>query len=329
MKRAFVTGTAGFIGFHVAHHLLRDGWTVAGFDGMTDYYDVGLKRDRHAVLKGHENYSCTEAMLEDAQSLTAALRGFRPDVVIHLAAQAGVRYSIENPRSYLDSNIVGTFNLLEAAQGQGIRHLLIASSSSVYGASKDVPYTEDQATDRQISFYAATKKSAEVMAHAWAHINAQPTTAFRFFTVYGPWGRPDMAVFKFTRAILRGEPIDVYNNGEMARDFTYIDDLVRSICGLIDAVPGGQAGDGESPVAPYRVVNIGNSRLVKLEEMIAAIERATGKSAIRNYLPMQQGDVPMTWSDTSLLERLTGQAPNTSIEDGVSAFLHWYRDYYG
>ncbi len=329
MKRAFVTGTAGFIGFHVAQRLLAEGWAVTGFDGMADQGDQRLKQDRHAGLRRHPAFHGVEAMLEDAAMLQEALRRCRPEVVIHLAAQTGVRHSIEHPRAHLQSNITGTFNLLEAMQGQGVAHLLIASSSSVYGASTDLPFREDHNTDRPISFYAATKKSIEAMAHAWAHSHGQPTTAFRFFTVYGPWGRPDMAVFKFTRAILAGQPIDVYNNGEMARDFTYIDDLVTAIGKLIDVAPGGPASDGQSSVAPFRVVNVGHAQPVKLDAMIAAIERATGRTAIRNALPMQAGDVPMTWSDTSLLSRLTGYAPGTPIEEGVRRFVDWYRDYYG
>lgn len=332
MKRAFITGTAGFIGFHLAELLLQEGWEVAGFDGMTDYYDVALKQRRHAVLCQHERFTATEAMLEDAGALSRAVSEARPDIVIHLAAQAGVRYSIDNPRAYVDANIVGTFNLMEAALEVRPAHLLMASTSSVYGANTVMPYAETHKADTQMSFYAATKKANEAMAHAWAHIHGLPITMFRFFTVYGPWGRPDMALFKFTKAILAGDPIDVYNHGQMWRDFTYVGDLVHGIRLLMDAVPGqGPAveGDSLSAVAPWRVVNIGNSTKVRLEDFIDAIEAATGKTAIRNYMDMQPGDVPATWADASLLRALTGYAPQTELTDGVARFVDWYKGYHG
>ncbi|WP_372885375.1 NAD-dependent epimerase/dehydratase family protein [Shimia sp.] len=328
MKRAFITGSAGFIGFHLARRLLEEGWVVHGYDGMTDYYDVALKRARHDILKAHENFVATEAMLEDMAALGRAAEACRPDVIVHLAAQAGVRYSIENPRSYVDSNIVGAFNVMEVARAEGVAHLLMASTSSVYGANTEMPYAETQKADLQMSFYAATKKANEAMAHSWAHIHGVPTTMFRFFTVYGPWGRPDMALFKFTRAILGGEPIDVYNHGNMQRDFTYVGDLVEGIRRLATVPPGTTpvaASDSLSPVAPFRVVNIGNGAPVMLGDFIAAIEKATGRTAERNLMPMQPGDVPATWADAGLVEALVGTLPRTAIEDGVRDFVDWYR----
>jgi UDP-glucuronate 4-epimerase len=272
-------------------------------------------------------------MLEDAPALRAAVAGFGPDMIVHLAAQAGVRYSLENPRAYMEANVTGTFNVMEAAQAARVRHLLMASTSSVYGANEEMPFSERHKADTPLTIYAATKKAAEGMGHAWAHIHGLPVTMFRFFTVYGPWGRPDMAYFKFTRAILEGAPIDIYNHGEMWRDFTYVDDLVRGIRLLMDAVPGGPetavAEDSLSPAAPFRTVNIGNSDKVRLLDFIAAIEEALGQRAIRNYLPMQMGDVPATWADATLLQRLTGYRPQTRLEDGIARFVEWYRAYYG
>jgi len=330
--RVFVTGTAGVIGFHLARLLLSDGHQVAGFDGMTDYYDVRLKECRHAMLRQNAGFSATEAMLEDAEALNTAVAVFAPDVIVHLAAQAGVRYSLENPRAYIDANVTGTLNVMEAARAAGVRHLLMASTSSVYGANEDMPFAETQKADTQLTIYAATKKANESMGHAWAHVHGLPVTMFRFFTVYGPWGRPDMAHFKFTRGIIEGTPIDIYNNGEMWRDFTYVDDLVCAIRGLIDAVPGGPEtaveGDSLSPAAPFRVVNIGNSEKVRLLDFIDAIEAAVGQKAIRNMMPMQRGDVTATWADATLLQRLTGYRPETPFREGVRRFVRWYRDYY-
>lgn len=363
----FITGTAGFIGFHLARLLLEQGHEVHGYDGLTDYYDVRLKRARHDLLRRYPRFAATEAMLEDDATLQAVVAAAKPRAIVHLAAQAGVRYSIDHPRSYIDANIIGSFNVMEAARRQQVAHLLMASTSSVYGANTEMPFDENQKCDTQMSFYAATKKANESMAHAWAHIHGVPITLFRFFTVYGPWGRPDMALFKFTRAILSGQPIDVYNHGDMWRDFTYVEDLVRAIALLIDAVPPsledrlprplGEAsanlplpagegrdaghcarapsgawqpieGDSLSPVAPWRVVNIGNSDKVRLLDFIDAIERCVGRQAIRNYMPIQPGDVPATWADASLLQRLTGYKPETDFQQGVAAFVRWYLDFH-
>ena len=336
MTRVFITGTAGFIGYHLADLLLDEGMTVHGLDGMTDYYDVTLKRRRHEMLFQHERFTATEAMLEDADRVLSEVALFRPDVIVHLAAQAGVRYSLENPRAYVDANVTGTFNVMEAAREQGVRHLLMASTSSIYGANEDMPFRETDKADTQLSLYAATKKANEAMAHAYAHLWNIPTTMFRFFTVYGPWGRPDLAYFKFTDAILAGRPIDVYNHGEMYRDFTHVRDLVRGIRLLMDVVPERPAarsdvrdGDSLSPVAPYRIVNIGNSEKVRLLDFVEAIEEATGRKAVRNYMDMQPGDVAATWADATLLQSLTGYRPNTDVRAGMREFVAWFRDYYG
>jgi UDP-glucuronate 4-epimerase len=336
VQRIFITGTAGFIGFHLARLLLAEGFRVHGYDGITDYYDVTLKQRRHAMLLQDPNFSMTEGMLEDATLLDRVTEDFAPEVIVHLAAQAGVRYSLENPRAYIDSNVVGTFNVMEAARRLQVRHLLMASTSSVYGANEDMPFKETDKADTQLTIYAATKKANESMAHSYAHLWNLPTTMFRFFTVYGPWGRPDMALFKFTQAILEGRPIDIYNHGEMYRDFTYVEDLVRGIRLLIDAVPERPAtrddipdGDSLSPVAPWRVVNIGNSEKVRLLDFVEALEDCLGRTAQRNLMEMQPGDVPATWADATLLQSLTGYGPQTDVKDGIAAFVAWFRDYYG
>ncbi len=334
-RRVLVTGTAGFIGFHLAKLLLAEGFQVQGYDGMTDYYDVTLKQRRHAMLLQNPNFSAMEGMLEDQARFDALADDFQPEVIFHLAAQAGVRYSLENPRAYLDANVIGTFNVMEAARRLGVQHLLMASTSSVYGANTEMPFTETEKADTQLTIYAATKKATESMAHAYAHLWNLPTTMFRFFTVYGTWGRPDLALYKFVDAILDGRPIDIYNNGDMYRDFTYVDDLVRAIRLLIDAVPERPAngvvpeGDSLSTVAPFRIVNIGNSDKVRLQDFIDAIEDCLGQKAIRNYMPMQMGDVPATWADAALLQRLTGYRPQTDFRDGIARFVDWFRDYYG
>lgn len=335
MTRVFITGTAGFIGYHLAQLLLDEGMVVHGFDGMTDYYDVSLKVRRHQMLLQSPNFTATEAMLEDVAALDSAVDACAPDIIVHLAAQAGVRYSLENPRAYIEANVVGTFNVMEAAKRHEVRHLLMASTSSVYGAETDMPYTETQKADTPMTIYAATKKATEAMGHSYAHLWNLPTTMFRFFTVYGPWGRPDMALYKFVDAILEGRPIDVYNHGKMYRDFTYVTDLVRGIRLLMDAAPvrpeGPEAiaeGDSLSPVAPYRVVNIGNSKTVRLTDFVDAIEAALGMTAERNLMEIQKGDVPATWADASLLQSLTGYSPDTDVRDGVRQFVAWFREYY-
>ncbi|MEJ6393179.1 SDR family NAD(P)-dependent oxidoreductase [Gymnodinialimonas sp. 2305UL16-5] len=327
---ALVTGAAGFIGYHLSKRLLDDGWRVVGIDALTDYYDVALKERRQAMLLQSAGYSAVTDRIERPEALHNLFDTHRPDAVIHLAAQAGVRYSIENPESYVEANLVGTFRLLEAMRAFPPAHSLLASTSSAYGANTQMPYAETMKADTQMSFYAATKKANEAMAHSYAHLYNLPTTMFRFFTVYGPWGRPDMALFKFTKAIFDGQPIDVYNHGDMRRDFTFISDLVDGIVRLIDVPPGDipVEGDSLSPVAPHRIVNIGNSQSVQLLDFVEAIEAATGRVAQKTFLDMQPGDVPATWADASLLHRLTGYTPSTDIQTGVAAFVEWYRDYY-
>ncbi|MEO0590090.1 MAG: NAD-dependent epimerase/dehydratase family protein [Pseudomonadota bacterium] len=335
MRTVLVTGSAGFIGFHLSKLLLAEGFSVVGYDGMIDYYDVRLKQRRHQMLRQHEHFRAQEGMLEDFDSLHAFAMAHEPDVIVHLAAQAGVRYSLENPRAYIDANVVGTFNVMECARELSVEHLLMASTSSVYGANDDMPFDEREKCDTPLTLYAATKKANEAMAHSYAHLWNLPTTMFRFFTVYGPWGRPDMALFKFTRGILEGTPIDIYNQGEMYRDFTYVSDLVRGIRLLIDAVPERPEApdtiapyDSLSPVAPWRVVNIGNSDKVRLMDFITAIEEECGREAIKNFMPMQKGDVPATWADATLLKELTGYAPQTPFREGIRQFVEWYRTHY-
>ncbi|MFD1159989.1 SDR family NAD(P)-dependent oxidoreductase [Roseovarius aestuarii] len=335
MTRVFITGTAGFIGFHLARLLLDEGFTVHGYDGMTDYYDVTLKQRRHQVLHQKPGFAATEALLEDEATMNRVVDDFAPDIIIHLAAQAGVRYSLEEPRDYVQANVVGTFNVMEAARRHKVQHLLMASTSSIYGANTRMPYGETDKADLQMTIYAATKKAAEAMGHSYAHLWDIPTTMFRFFTVYGPWGRPDMALFKFVNAMLDGKPVDIYNHGEMYRDFTYVDDLVRGIRLLMDAVPVRPQTaeeipdwDSLSPVAPYRIVNIGNSDKVRLLDFVDAIEAELGVTAKRNYMDMQKGEVIATWADARLLKELTGYAPKTDVREGIAHFVDWFRDYY-
>lgn len=334
MARYLITGTAGFIGFHLARRLLSEGHVVVGFDAMTDYYDRRLKEARHGLLSEFETFTPIVAQLEDVAALTRAGDLAQPDVIVHLAAQAGVRYSIENPAAYVSSNLVGSFNLLELAKQLKPKHTLLASTSSAYGGNTKMPFSETDKADWPITLYAATKKSMETMAHSHAHLWGLPTTCFRFFTVYGPWGRPDMALFKFVDAILDGRSIDVYGHGEMKRDFTYIDDLIEAIIRLVDRAP--EVGkpvvaegitDTLSPVAPWRLVNIAGGTPVALPDFIEAIEKVLGRPAIRNMLPMQQGDVRETFADHRLLDALTGFRPSIPVSTGVAAFAEWYLEW--
>ncbi|MCB1377029.1 MAG: NAD-dependent epimerase/dehydratase family protein [Alphaproteobacteria bacterium] len=323
--RALVTGSAGFIGFHLCRRLLAEGYEVTGFDAMTAYYDPRLKEARLAALGTSGRFTQIIGKLEDSDALLRATETAVPDVIVHLAAQAGVRYSFENPRAYVDSNLVGSWSLLEAARQVKPKHLMLASTSSIYGANPKVPFAESDKADEPLSLYAATKKGMEAMAHAYAHLHEIPTTAFRFFTVYGPWGRPDMALFKFTKAILAGEPIEVYGGGQMRRDFTFVEDLVEAIMRLAPLAPA----RSERLAVPYQVVNIGGGQPVGLIDFIETLEAALGKPSIRKLLPMQPGDVPQTYAAPDVLVSLTGYKPTTPLRDGVRAFVDWYRSYYG
>ncbi len=331
--KIIVTGSSGFIGFHVSKKLLESGNKVHGVDSMNNYYDVNLKKARLNILKKYKNFSFSKTKIENKKNLDLAFKKFKPVVVIHLAAQAGVRYSIEKPRVYLDSNITGTYNIIEISKTLNVKHLIMASSSSVYGANKKIPFKEIDKTETQMSIYAATKKSNESMAHAYSNIWKVPITMVRFFTVYGPWGRPDMALFKFTKGILNNKKIDIYNNGKMFRDFTYIDDIVSGINLLIRKVPnrnqlGKYKDDSLSPIAPFRVLNIGNTKKVYLLDFIKEIEKVLGKKAKRNYMPLQKGDVKQTLSNTNLLKKITKYNPKTNFKTGIRKFLDWYLDYY-
>lgn len=347
--KILVTGTAGFIGFHLAKRLIERGDEVVGLDCINDYYDVNLKysrlyqtginRDKIEYGKfvqssNFNNYTFIKLKLEDRESILELFQKEKFNKVCNLAAQAGVRYSIENPFTYIDSNIVGFINILEGCRQNEIKHLVYASSSSVYGLNETMPFSTHHNVDHPISLYAASKKSNELMAHTYSYLYSLPTTGLRFFTVYGPWGRPDMALFLFTKAILEGKSIDVYNNGNMQRDFTYVDDIVEGIVRVIDNPPKpnsewtGKVPDPSSSIAPYKIYNIGNSNPVKLMDFIKAIENSLGKSAIKNFLPIQAGDVPATWADVEDLEKNINYKPQTSVNVGIKNFIDWYKQYY-
>jgi UDP-glucuronate 4-epimerase len=331
--KVLVTGAAGFIGSHLTRRLLERGDTVIGFDNMNDYYDPSLKWARLALFRDHPQFTFVEGSLEDRDAV-AALFAQRPERVVNLAAQAGVRYSLENPHAYIDANIVGFMNILEGCRHHGVEHLVYASSSSVYGSNKQLPFSVEHGVDHPVSLYAATKKANELMAHTYSHLYGLPTTGLRFFTVYGPWGRPDMALFLFTRKILAGEPIQLFNNGQHSRDFTYIDDIVEGVIRTLDRVPEASAAP-EGPLhpgtstAPYRVYNIGAQHPVELLRYVEVLEAALGRTAQRELLPMQPGDVADTAADVTALTVDTGYAPSTTVEEGVGRFVEWYREYYG
>lgn len=323
-KTYLITGGAGFIGFHLSKSLLEKGARVIGFDNMNDYYDVKLKEDRLAILKEYETYTFIEGDLSENSSVFRVFQEYRPEIVMNLGAQAGVRYSIDNPKAYMESNMMGFFHILEACRYFPVDHLVYASSSSVYGGNEKVPFSTEDKVDEPVSLYAATKKSNELMAHAYSKLYHIPVTGLRFFTVYGPYGRPDMAYFKFTNKILAGEPIQIYNNGDMYRDFTYIDDIVQGVENVL-CNPPAENGKG----ARYKVYNIGNNKPVKLMDYVETLERCLGKTAVKEYLPMQPGDVYQTYADVSELMRDYDFKPDTSIEEGLSRFVAWYREYYG
>jgi len=335
MAKILVTGAAGFIGFHLAKRLLDGGAEVVGMDNLNDYYDVNLKHARLKLLEECPGFRFVKMELADRDAVAGLFKTERFEAVVNLAAQAGVRYSLVNPYIYTESNISGFLNILEGCRHNGVGHLVYASSSSVYGANTAMPFSVHHNVDHPVSLYAATKKANELMAHTYASLYGIPTTGLRFFTVYGPWGRPDMALFLFTKAILEGRPIDVFNYGKMQRDFTYIDDIVEGVCRVIDHVPAGDpAWSGSSPdpgtsYAPYRIYNIGNHNPVELLRFIEVLEKALGKEASKNLLPLQAGDVPATYADVDDLMRDVGFTPATSIEEGIGNFVAWYRSYYG
>jgi len=331
---ALITGAAGFIGFHLSKRLLEDGYRVLGFDNLNDYYDPNLKFARLEILKGFPGFSFFKTDLADSDGLARLFKDNPVDVVVNLAAQAGVRYSLTNPQAYVESNLVGFVNILECCRHHDVKHLVFASSSSVYGANTNMPFSVHDNVDHPVSLYAASKKSNELMAHTYSHLFDLPCTGLRFFTVYGPWGRPDMALFLFTKAILEGRPIDVFNHGKMKRDFTYIDDIVEGVVRVMRHLPDsnpdwtGDAPDSGTSYARYKIYNIGNNNPVQLMDFIEAIENALGKKAIRNYMDLQPGDVPATYADVDDLIKDVGFKPDTSIEEGIGRFVEWYRDYY-
>jgi len=332
--KILITGSAGFIGFHTAQALLKQGHHVIGIDNLNDYYDITLKHDRLAYLSQFcekhncvDNYQFNEINIAHKPAMTSLFKAHQFDRVIHLAAQAGVRYSIENPDAYIESNLVGFANVLECCRQQQTAHLLYASSSSVYGMNSSIPFSTEDQVDYPISLYAATKKSNELLAHSYSHLYNLPTTGLRFFTVYGPWGRPDMAYFSFTKKILNNEAIDIFNHGKMKRDFTYIDDIVEGIVRVMDHLPSPQQNPQTASTAPYKIYNIGNNQPVTLERFINAIEKAIGKKAVRNNLPMQAGDVPITYADISELMKDVDFKPDTQIEGGIQQFVNWYLEY--
>lgn len=333
-KRVLVTGAAGFIGFHLSRRLAAAGVAVHGFDNLSPYYDVQLKQDRLAVLQAMPGFSFTQGDLKDKAAVEQAFQTFKPDAVVNLAAQAGVRYSLDHPQEYVDANVTGFLNILECCRHYRVGHLVFASSSSVYGGNTKQPFDEEDAVDHPVSLYAATKKANELMAHSYAHLFGIPSTGVRFFTVYGPWGRPDMAYFKFLRAIYAGKPIDVYNNGDMKRDFTYIDDIIEGIVRLIDqpATPDPDWATHDAvpdrSSAPYRLYNIGNHEPVGLMDMIRTLEDEAGITATKNMMPMQAGDVYATYANVHKLNDAVGFAPATDLRTGLRAFVAWYRDYY-
>ena len=331
--KILITGSSGFIGFHVSKKLLDKGFKIVGYDSMNNYYDINLKRSRLNILKKYKNFSFQKGYIENEKLLYKKVSKFKPKVIIHLAAQAGVRYSIENPDIYLKTNILGTFNVIKAANKIKAKHLIIGSSSSVYGANKKFPFREIDKTDHQVSVYAATKKSTESLAHSYSSLWKLPITMLRFFTVYGPWGRPDMAYFKFTKKILSQKKIDIYNKGKMYRDYTYIDDIVDGICKLLNKAPSKKQNnkfnnDSLSPVAPFRILNIGNTKKISLINFINTLEKELKKKIKKNYLPMQKGDVHSTLSDSTLLKKITGYNPKTNYKNGIRKFITWYLSYY-
>lgn len=324
-RAILVTGAAGFIGFHVARRLLAEGRTIVGLDNLNDYYDPALKQARLDILRGHSQFSFVQADLADRPSIAALFEKQRFAFVVHLAAQAGVRYSIEHPHAYVDANLEGFVNVLEGCRHNECRHLVYASSSSVYGANTKLPFSVDDKTDSPVSLYAATKKANELMAHSYSHLYRLPVTGLRFFTIYGAWGRPDMAIFIFTKAIIEGTPIKLFNHGKMRRDFTHIDDVARVVLRLLDQIPGGDASTAQ---VPARVYNVGNHHPEEISHVVAVLEKALGRKAITDMLPMQPGDVVETFADVGDLMRDVGFRPQTSIEDGIRDFVAWYRDYY-